>query len=203
MAVEQHEGADESPIPGTATDANRQEAKRPSPVLRVAVLVRGETRRLCHVREFSTDGVRARIATWLAPGEPVAIEVEAGRAYHGRIAWCRGVEAFITFERPPRSDSAPADPGSGRQKRGAHLASDRLAMIRSGADISFASTRDISRDGVRVMTDRPLPKGAAITFTLEGFQPIEGVVRGERGGLCVITFNQIIPPADLRRWLAS
>ena len=132
----------------------------------------------------------------------MAIEARPGRRLDGRVAWTRGDEAGIEFDRAiDLADAFAAT--AGRRPRRCRLAVDRLAMIRSGADISFASTRDITRGGIRVVCDRPLPKGAEIVLTLEGFRPLEGVVRWERNGYCAISFNQAIPSGDLTRWLAS
>jgi hypothetical protein len=80
---------------------------------------------------------------------------------------------------------------------------DRLAMIRAGSDISFASTRHISQGGVRVVCERPLAKGTPVVLTLEGFRPLQGMVRWNRGGCCTISFDRMVPPGELERWLAS
>ena len=184
---------------------DRREASRNMAVLRVAVLIRGETRQLCLVRNISPGGLMARIFSDVAAGDPVEVELQADRRISGRIAWTQDGHAGLQFDRPIDIGDVLTPPAlkAGWRLRMPRLPVDRLAMIRSGAEISFASTRNVSQGGVQVISERPLERGLAVVVTLEGFRPIEGVVRWQRDGCCGISFNQVIPPADLSRWLAS
>ena len=76
-------------------------------------------------------------------------------------------------------------------------------MIRAGSDISFASTRDVSPGGACLVCERPIDEGTAIVLTLEGYRPLDGVVRWNRRGYCGVSFDRPIPPGDLNRWLGG
>jgi hypothetical protein len=205
MAWNHLESAQESLRNGRAPIAERRRSERVGTVLRVAVLVRGDARQLCQVRNISAGGLSARVFCKLVPGEAVEIELTPHRRVSGRVAWRRRGEAGIAFDDPIADDELLAAGAlrCGWRARLPRLPVDRLAMIRAGADISFASTRDISQGGVRVVCDRAPPKGARIVVTLEGLRPLAGVVRWERDGCCGISFNQIISTRELRRWLAT
>lgn len=206
MATKRQDSAGGRDSPPDAPRTRRRGRSRPVSLLHVAVLIRGESRRLCQVRELSADGLVARVFAEVVAGEPVAVELEPGRRIDGRVAWRRHGDAGIAFDHPIELDTASTARPQGserRRRKRPHLALDRLAMIRAGTDISFASTREISRGGVSVVCDRPLPEGAEIVLTIEGFRPLAGVVLWHRDGCCGIGFSQVIPSGDLTRWLAS
>ena len=192
----------EAPRRGAGDAGDRRGEARNLALLRVAVLIREERRQLCLVRNLAAGGLMARTFSTVEPGESVAVELSGGEPLAARIVWTQGNEAGIAFERPIALAEALA-PRPGGRARAPRLLLDRLAMIRAGADIAFASARDISPRGARLACEHPLERGAAVTLTFEGFRPIEGVVRWRRGGCCGIGFNRAIAPAELGRWLAS
>jgi hypothetical protein len=206
MAGHYRETSGRPPTPAVAGQGDGRAGLRHSAVLRVAVLVRGgDSRQLCMVRNIATEGLMVRVFSDVEPGEPIAIELRADRQLAGRIVWIRDGNAGIRFDRPVEITDilAPPPPKPGWRMRLPRLQVDRLAMIRSGSEISFADARCISQGGVRVVCERPLENGTPVILTLEGFRPLEGVVRWNRDGFCGISFNQVIPPGDLNRWLAS
>jgi len=204
MAGQYRETSGQSSSPAAPESEKRAQTRTPA-VLRVGVLVRGDSRQLCLVRDIAAGGLMVRLFCEVEPGEPVTIELRADRPLAGRIAWSRDGHAGIQFDQPVEVADILAPPPlrPGWRARMPRLAVDRLAMIRAGSDISFASTRDISQGGVRVICERPIEKGTAIVLTLEGFRPLDGVVRWTRDGYCAISFDRMIPPGDLSRWLAS
>jgi hypothetical protein len=204
MAGQYRETSQRPPSPA-APESERRTDPRHAAVLRVGVLVRGDSRQLCLIRNIAPGGLMVRLFCDVEPGESVAIELRADRPLAGRIAWNRDGHAGIRFEQPVEVGDILAPPPlrPGWRARMPRLAVDRLAMIRAGSDISFASTRDISQGGVRVICERPIEKGTVIVLTLEGFRPLDGVVRWTRDGFCAISFDRMIPPGDLSRWLAS
>jgi hypothetical protein len=192
--------------PAAAGQGDRRAGLRHSAVLRVGVLVRGgNSRQLCMIRNIAPGGLMVRVFSDVEPGEPIAIELRADRQLTGRIAWTCDGNAGIQFDRPVDVTDilAPLPATPGWRTRLPRLQVDRLAMIRTGSEISFADARSISQGGVRVICERPLQDGTPVILTLEGFRPLEGVVRWNRDGFCGISFNQVIPPGDLNRLLAS
>jgi hypothetical protein len=173
-------------------------------VLRVGVLVRAGTRQLCLIRRLSPRGLMVRLFSDVELGEAVVIELSEARRPSGRIACVAVGDAIIRFDRPADIGGilAPRIPRPAGPRRVIREV-DRLAMIRAGSDISFASTRHISQGGVRVVCERPLAKGTPVVLTLEGFRPLQGMVRWNRGGCCTISFDRMVPPGELERWLAS
>lgn len=201
MARDQRDSTEKGRSPaGGEADERRADARNLA-LLRVAVLIRGQTRQLCQVRNVASGGLMARVFSALVPGEKVAVEICGDRPLAGRVVWCGGGEAGIAFDRSIAVAEALA-PARGRA-RAARLPTERLAMIRVGADIAFGSARDISPNGARLACEHPLKRGEAVTVTFEDFRPVAGVVRWRRGGLYGIGFDRRIPPAEINRWLGA
>jgi hypothetical protein len=80
---------------------------------------------------------------------------------------------------------------------------DRLATLRIGARTYGINTRDISQGGAKIETDEPLPVGSPIVLTFENLRPITGVLRWYQDGQCGVSFNEVIPFAELIAWLRS
>ena len=206
MAEHHLEASGHSPSARESGGGDDRAAPRCVVVLRVGVLVRaGDSRQLCLVRNISPGGMMIRAFSAVEPDEPVTVELRADRPLRGRIVWTREGDAGIRFDRTVDVGDCLAPPplAPGWRARAPRIDVDRLAMIRAGSDISFASARNISQGGVRLACERLIERGTQIVLTLEGFRPVEGVVRWNRDGLCGISFNQALAAAELSRWLDS
>ena len=66
---------------------------------------------------------------------------------------------------------------------------------------ALVHARDISQSGVKIEGETLPGIGEEVVVTLEGFRPLPGVVRWSSDEHCGISFNQLIPFADLIDWL--
>jgi len=60
---------------------------------------------------------------------------------------------------------------------------------------------NISQGGIKVEAVQPLTIGADVTVSLNGLEPIAGIVRWTEDASYGITFNRMLPLAGLVAWL--
>jgi hypothetical protein len=182
----------------------RRRAKRHITILRVGSLIGPRGRELCLIRNISGGGLMAHVYSRHAIGEIVAIELKGNQPIHGRVKWAEASNIGIQFDNPvdvAEMLSSQALLDNGWTPRMPRVEVDRLATVRCGARLYGVNTRDISQGGVKVETDEPLPAAAQVVITLDGFRPLQGVVRWCGEGLAGIAFHQTIPFGELMGWL--
>jgi hypothetical protein len=183
---------------------DRRRAKRHITILRVGSLIGERGRELCLIRNISGGGLMAHVYSRHAIGEPVAIELKGNQPIHGNVIWAEASNIGIRFDAAvdvAEMLSSQALLDNGWTPRMPRVEVDRLATVRCGARLYGVNTRDISQGGVKVETDEPLPSGAQVVITLDGFRPLQGVVRWCGEGLAGIAFHQTIPFGELMGWL--
>jgi hypothetical protein len=190
--------------PPEPPEAERRVAPRHLTILRVGALIGPDGRELCLIRNISAGGLMAHVYSSHHTGETVAIELKTNHQIEGKVIWAEGSNIGIKFDAPidvAGMLSSQAVLENGWRPRLPRIEVDRLATLRCGARLYGVNTRDISQGGVKVETDEPLEVGEEIVLTLDRFQPLQGVVRWCAGGRAGISFNQLIPFADLMAWL--
>ena len=84
------------------------------------------------------------------------------------------------------------------------VAVDARARIDLGAQRFTAQVRDISTDGIRILTDELLSIGDEVRVVLKGFErPLPGIVRWCNGDHAGVEFVQRLPIGRLNSWLAA
>lgn len=183
---------------------DRREQRRHMTILRVGSLFVGDKRELCLIRNISAGGLMAHIYSRLQVGQRVGVELKTNQRLEGSVSWVRDNNAGIAFDEPIDVEEMLASQAAlenGWRPRLPRVEIDCLATLRAGAHLYGVSTRDISQGGVKVETDQPLEEGLAVVLTLDGFRPVEGVVRWYQDGVGGIAFNQVIPFRELMAWL--
>lgn len=175
-------------------------------ILRVGVIVAGDSRELCLVRNISAGGLMALVYSPFEVEQAVSVELKTNHGIPGRITWKR--ESSIGIEFDERIDVAEvlsnaAVLDNGWRPRMPRVPVDRFATLRAGSRTYWVSARDISQGGVKVEADQPLEIGAETVVTLENFRPVQGVVRWRRENQAGISFNHVIPFHELSRWLTE
>jgi hypothetical protein len=167
-------------------------------------LVGRDGRELCLIRNISAGGLMAHVYSPHEEGDRVAVELKSNQQIPGSILWVDDSNVGIAFDAPidveeMLSDQAALD--NGWRPRPPRIEVDRLATLRVGSRLYGVNTRDISQGGVKIESDQPLDTGSEVVLTLEDFRPIAGVVRWRNGLACGISFNDLIPLAELIDWL--
>lgn len=182
----------------------RRHAERHIKILRVGTLVIDGRRELCLIRNVSAGGLMAHVYSNVAPGQAVIVELKTNQAVTGHIAWVREANAGIAFDTEVDIEELLANPqvlDNGWRARAPRIEVERSATLRSGARTHWVQTRDISQSGIKVDTEATFEAGDEVVVTPEGFRPIAGTVRWQNGRNCGISFNEVLPLAELIAWL--
>ena len=184
----------------------RRRDQRHLTILRVGALVVNGRKELCLVRNISAGGLMAHIYSTLNVGDTVAVELKTNQQIPGHVVWVEEANAGIEFETPIDVVEILANPPvmeNGWRPRMPRVEVERLGTMRAGATVYWITARDISQGGVRLDYDGSLADGTNVVLTLEGFEPVHGVVRWSKEGECGVSFNQVIPFTRLMGWLTQ
>lgn len=185
---------------------DRRQDQRHLTILRVGTLLIEDSRELCLIRNISAGGLLAHVYSAMEPGQRVAVELKTNHQIPGEVAWVQGSNVGIAFDSPIDLVEVLANPPmleNGWRPRMPRVEIERMGILRIGADTHWVTARDISQGGVKVEPDQPLPVGATGMLELENFRPLPCLVRWQNGGLCGISFNQVIPFRELMDWLTK
>lgn len=184
----------------------RRQQVRHLTILRVGALVVDGTRELCLIRNISAGGLMVHVYMDLRPDQRVAVELKTHQQLAGTVVWVRGTNVGIAFDRPIDIAEMLHNPPlleNGWRPRLPRVDVDRLATVRIGATVHWATIRDISQGGVKIETERTLEPRRDAVITPEGFRPVQGVVRWASNGTAGVAFNQTLPFGELMTWLKS
>jgi hypothetical protein len=188
----------------SAPQPDRRRHGRHLTILRVGALIIDGRRELCLIRNISGGGLMAHVYSDIPVGQRAAVELKGDSSIWGVVAWVDEANIGITFDQPIDVEEILAvqtESARGWRPRLPRVEVDRLATMRIGARTYAVSTCDISQGGVKVETDQAFQPGEEVVLTPERFRSIQGVVRWYHGGVCGISFNQVIPFHELMRWL--
>ena len=132
------------------------------------------------------------------------MELKTNQQVEGRIVWVREANAGIAFDREVDIEELLANPAqldNGWKARAPRVEVDRACVLRIGARTHRVRTRDISQSGIKIEFDQPIEPDTQVMVTPEDFRPVAGTVRWQQGKACGISFNQIVPLAELIAWL--
>jgi len=191
-------------VPSPPEPGDRRRDERHLTILRVGTLIVDGRRELCLIRNVSAGGLLAHVYSPLAADQRVTVELKSNQQISGSVVWVRGTNAGIAFDAPVEIAELLANPpvlGNGWRPRLPRVEVDRLATLRAGARTHWVRIRDVSQGGVKLEIDVPMQEGAEVVVTLERFRPLPGTVRWQRGPVCGIAFNALIPFEELIDWL--
>ena len=78
---------------------------------------------------------------------------------------------------------------------------EATCLVRHGADVRRATVHNVSQGGLNIDCEAEIPVGAAVTVTLAGLPPQQGVVAWARSGCLGIKFNNVLGLPTLVQWL--
>ena len=186
-----------------AADSERRDGQRHMTLYRVgSILVEGR-RELCLIKNISAGGMMIRAYCALGEGTPITIELKSGQPISGKINWTREANAGIAFDRPIDVIDILTSSMDGPRPRMPRIETHCHATLREGTNVLRVRVRDISQGGVKIETGTILPRGADVVVTLHGMEPQPGLACWVDGGQIGVSFNRLIPLAELVAWLSE
>ncbi|WP_118856993.1 PilZ domain-containing protein [Sphingomonas mesophila] len=182
---------------------DRREGKRHLTLFRVGVISVDDRRELCLIKNISAGGMSIRPYCVLAAGERVVIELKSGMSVPGVVAWTDGGSAGIEFDEPVEVLDILAAANDRPRPRMPRIAIDCFATVRDGANVHRLRVCDISQGGVKLAGEVAIDAANDLAVTLPGLPPQPAALRWNGGGHLGITFNRLLPLAELVEWLRA
>ena len=188
---------DVPPLEGAAEEIGEAE-------LQPGAIARGSIRQICSIRKISGGGALLHVDLAVEPGERLGLELMSGEQLHGTVAWRRGAEVGLRFDEPLDvfgiiARDLVSQPGERRRMPRVELRC--RGTLQTVTRTGLVTTRDISQGGAKIESPFPLAAEDPVVITLDGFRPIEGVVRWSAGGLTGIEFTPELGWQELMPWL--
>jgi hypothetical protein len=190
--------------PSVPKPPERRQATRQLATFRVGKLVIGRSQELCLIRNISSGGLMAHVYSTRKVGERLSIELKSDQQVTGEIVWLKGSNIGVKFDAPVELEEvlgAPSRAIRGWRARSPRVEIEARARLRVGARYHRVTIRDLSQGGVKVEMDELPATGEEVVVTIEGLEPVKGVVRWQTESCAGISFNQPIPFTALTRWL--
>jgi len=185
----------------------RRQSQRNLSVLRTAVLRTSSGEELCLVRNISAGGLMAHVYSSLQEGDPATIEFKSEISVRGHVVWSRDRLVGIQFAQPvdvfdvlaDRRDAATID----HQSRLPRVEVHSSARLRSDGQYQPVLLCNISQGGAKLRLAKPDGLKSEVVLIADGLPRLPGTVRWRRGEYAGIAFNEVIPFADVARWVAD
>jgi hypothetical protein len=184
-----------------AQPERRQGGERHLTLFRVGTLIVDGRRELCLIKNISAGGLMLRAYCSVKAGQAVAIELKTGNPLSGVISWVDDAQVGIEFDEPIDVIAILAQNDDGPRPRMPRIEIDSFLYLRDGANSYRLRACDISQGGVKLEAPSSLDVGAAVVVSLIGLPPQPGVVRWVVGGFAGVSFNRLVPLAELVSWL--
>ena len=182
---------------------DRRDGDRHLTLFRVGAMSVDGRRELCLIKNISEGGMMIRPYCPLAEGTKLTIELKSGYAVACTVAWLRDGSAGVEFETPVDILEILASTEDGPRPRMPRIEIDCHATVREGSNVSRMRVQDVSQGGVKLESSVILSKGVDLVVSLPGLDPQPASVRWVEGGNLGVTFNRILPLADLVGWLQA
>jgi len=184
-----------------SADSDRREGERHMTLYRVGSILVEDRRELCLIKNISAGGMMIRLYCSVAEGSFVTIELKSGQPIHGRVSWLRDHHAGIAFDQPIDVIDVLSSTMDGARPRMPRIEANCHASLRDGANMLRVRVCDISQGGVKIECETILTAGSDIIITLPGLEPQPGLACWHENGFTGITFNRLLPLAELVAWL--
>jgi hypothetical protein len=167
-------------------------------------LTSGSVRRACAVRKLSAGGAVLHCDHDVEPGERLELELMNGEQLAGHVAWRRGGEVGLSFDTQIDvfafiAQDIVSQPGERRRMPRVELAC--TALLEAGSRTELVTSRDVSQGGIKIDVPFTLTPEQKVTVTLDGFRPVDGVVRWSRDSVAGIAFLPELSWQEVMLWL--
>lgn len=164
-----------SPSAAGAAYAEMRAQPRFALLIRCAKLATPAGEFLCIVRDVSEGGVRLRFFHPVPAQGPMALVLSSGESFAMERAWAQGDQAGFRFAEPIDVHRFIAEAGP-FPKRPVRLRVAFPAVVVADGEAHAASVLDISRQGARVVTERPLALGQKLRLEADSLPAIGATV---------------------------
>ena len=188
--------SDEPPGP-----ADRREGERHLTLFRVGSITIGDRRELCLIKNISAGGMMIRAYCPIPKGTALSVELKSGQPVTGRASWVNEHNIGVSFDEPIDVLEILSASADGPRPRMPRIEVHCIAIIRDGANIYRLPVCDISQGGVKVRGSPMLEHGCDLSLSLPGLDPQPAALRWRQDGHLGISFNRLIPLAELVAWL--
>jgi hypothetical protein len=203
-------GVDKGPVETTlyslsedcpAQPERRAGGERHLTLFRVGALLVNDRRELCLIKNISAGGMMLRAYCPLVKGQPLQVELKTGQPLDATVSWVSDGQVGLAFTRPIDVLAILSQSDDGPRPRMPRIETDAWATLREGANSYRLRGSDISQGGMKLECTADLPCDAAVVVSLVGLSPQPGVLRWVGGGYAGVSFNRLIPLAELVAWL--
>ncbi len=188
--------SDTPPEPGERRDGDRHLT-----LFRVGSITIGERRELCLIKNISAGGMMIRAYCPIPEGSALSIELKSGQPVTGRATWIKDHNVGVAFDEAVDVIEILSASAGGPRPRMPRIEVDCLATVRDGANIYRLPVCDVSQGGIKVKGDPLLEHGCDLSVSLPGLRPQPAALRWREDGHLGISFNRLIPLAELVAWL--
>ena len=182
---------------------DRREGDRHLTLFRVGSITIGDRRELCLIKNISAGGMMIRAYCPIAEGTPLSIELKSGQPVSGKASWVKDVNVGVTFDEAIDVIEILSASAVGPRPRMPRIEVGCIATVRDGANVYRMPVCDISQGGLKVKGEPLLEQGCDLSVTLPGLDPQPAALRWRQDGHLGISFNRLIPLAELVTWLQS
>ena len=188
--------SDAPPKPG-----DRREGERHLTLFRVGSITIGDRRELCLIKNISAGGMMIRAYCPIAAGTPLSIELKSGQPVTGTASWVQDHNVGVEFDEKIDVIAILSASAEGPRPRMPRIEVDCIACVRDGANIYRLPVCDISQGGMKVKGDVAIEHGCDLSVSLPGLEPQPAALRWRQDGHFGISFNRLVPLAQLVAWL--
>jgi len=179
----------------------RRDGERHLTLFRVGSITIGDRRELCLIKNISAGGMMIRAYCPIAQGTPLSVELKSGQPVTGKVSWVRDQNIGVAFDAPVDVIEILSASADGPRPRMPRVEVDCIATVRDGANVHRLRACDISQGGLKLAGEPPLEHGCDLSVTLPGLEPQPAALRWRQDGHLGISFNRLIPLAELVDWL--
>ncbi len=204
-------GLNERPVDTTAyslsrkapAPSNRREGERHLTLFRVGAMTVDGRRELCLIKNISEGGMMIRPYCALTEGAELTIELKTGFLVACTVAWVRDGTVGVEFVCPVDIIEILSSSQQGPRPRMPRIEVECIAMVRDGGELHRMRVHDVSQGGVKLESKRIIDRGADLVVSLPGLDPQPATVRWSEDGFLGVTFNRLLPLAELVAWLRA
>ena len=180
---------------------DRREDERHLTLFRVGSITIGDRRELCLIKNISAGGMMIRAYCAIPEGTSLSIELKSGQPVSGRATWTKDQNVGVTFDVPIDVIEILSASAEGPRPRMPRIEVDCFATVRDGANVYRLRVCDVSQGGMKVEGDPQIEHGCDLSVSLPGLEPQPAALRWRQDGYLGISFNRLIPLAQLVTWL--
>lgn len=183
--------------------SDRRDGERHLTLFRVGAMTVEGRRELCLIKNISEGGMMIRPYCELTEGTELTIELKTGFLVACKVAWIHDGAVGVEFDSPVDIVEILSSSSDGPRPRMPRIEVDCFATVRDGGEVHRMRVHDVSQGGVKLESSRIIDRGADLVVSLPGLDPQPAAVRWSEEGYLGVTFNRLLPLAELVDWLRA